>query len=244
MLGIPSNDATGSQSLTGVHAQMALFRAFLLLVAVASSSASTSCPTPSSSAIGCFKGVTATDVPTTGGLCSCYCGYSAASGYSPSDYNYAFDVPETFGVSSSAGCTAAACVAAYSSDCTGARYQNATYSTFAASFNATAQTSASGQICYSYTIACPDGSVCSAMGITTGSITRYGKFSGQDSTVSCGLSAAIMSNVAAYSAVNFCNTDACNAPGAALPAGASPSAAAGFAYVLATAAAAVAAVLA
>ena len=131
----------------------------------------------------------------------------------------------------------------YSGDCTGAAYQNATYATYAASFAGmvpAAQTSASGQICYSYTVACPGGSMCGDMGITTGSITEYGKFggnggNGNGGTIACGLIAAIVSNTAGYSAVNFCNTDACNAPGAALPAGASPSAAAGVAYVLATA---------
>ena len=209
---------------------MALRTALLLLAMVASAGAA-SCPAPSTSAIACYKGLTASNVPTTGGLCTCACGAVAATATSE----------DAFAVTSSAGCTAAVCATTYAMDCGSAAYQNASYATYAASFAASApalqSTSTTGAICFSYTAACPGGALSPCAGITTGSVTKYGAFDSHAAATVCGL-AATMTASAGYSGANFCNGNGCNAPGAAASA-----AAVAFPLALATAAAAAAAAI-
>jgi hypothetical protein len=205
--------------------------AFLLLaMAAVGASAAATCPAPSTAAVQCYGGNTASNVPA-GGFCTCECGSSAASA----------DEENDFAVASTADCTAAVCASTYATACGSASYKSATYTSYATAFGTAPalQPAASGQICYAYTATCPGLPACN--GMTSGTVSKYASIDGNNAVVTCGLVTAMINGGLASTFVgsNFCNTNGCNFPGSASAAPLSLS----VSFVLATAAAAAAAAM-
>ena len=205
---------------------MARLRALLLLALAALCSASTTCPAPSTGAVACYQGYTATVLPTTGGLCKCRCGANAAVAVGQ----------DLTPVASTDACNSTLCATTYN---VCVAYSNASFVTYATYLGTTAVPSAqpqeSGQICYSWTKTCSVASPCTGTGLTAGSLTKYGAFGGNASSngatvYACGADAAVYANTAAFTSWSFCDTDQCNAPPGtpAPPPGVSPPTAGGL----------------
>jgi hypothetical protein len=130
-------------------------------------------------------------------------------------------------VTSAAACNSSLCATTYHHVCVAnSTAKLVTYTTYFNSTVPSAQLPESGQICFTWTKTCSVDSPCSGIGLTAGSLTKYGNYGGNTSSRSatvtaCGSDASVFANILAYTSFDFCNTDRCNLP--PLPPGAASS---------------------
>jgi hypothetical protein len=193
------------------------------VLAPAAATAAAACPvSPSSGAISCYVGATFASMPTTGGLCTCTCGASAA--VADSDYSNApQDVTKAY-VASSSACTSAYCTSTFATKCGGV-YVNAAYTAGAAAVQAALSAGLSNGGGVPASVSAGAGAICTTVvkpcftsgtglvkvsclqGMTSGSVTTYDALKGgATATSQCSMGvigAALLPGLS----VDVCNTN-------------------------------------
>lgn len=197
---------------------LAAFLVALAVTAAAGAGTAPSCPvTASAGAISCYEGAVYNNMPTTGGLCTCFCGASAST--ADFDYMGASDYLTQAYVTGSSSCTTTYCTATFGTACAASvAFRNATYTdgiaAVVAALNETAPASSAqgtGAICVTSSVNCGAGALapCLAGMPTSVRVTGYvGITTDSDGTAAASCSMGVLAATTMPGAtLNFCNTN-------------------------------------
>jgi hypothetical protein len=197
---------------------LAVFLVAVAVTAAAGAGTAPPCPvTASTAAISCYQGAVYNNMPTTGGLCTCFCGTSAST--ADFDYVGATDYVTQAYVAGSSACTTAYCTATFDTACAASvAFKNATYTDGIAAVVAALDEDApapaaqgTGAICVTSSATCGIGAFapCLSGMPSSVSVTGYAGIATDSdgtaaATCSMGvLAATLMPGVT----LNFCNTN-------------------------------------
>ena len=168
---------------------------------------------PSSTPINCLRGMTYTNVPSSGGVCGCTCGAMP-------------ETAEMFIAANTAACSKSGCTSNFPSSCpSSGRIAQPTYTTLAsyflrASVSVTSVAMGAGSICFAYSYSYGSGVITNVQG-GWNAADEYSSVSGLCTAEVARVFARNATFILEHDYV-LCNTNNCNSVSASVSASASP----------------------